>query len=317
MKIKYLIQNKYFVIPALIIALSIISANGFSNENMVVKPDFGGFITIDGNRIHYIQKGTGSDVLLVHGLPGSIEDWEDVIDLLAETYRVTAFDRPGFGASSEDNVRATIEQNAETVIMLIKKLGLHNVVLVGHSYGGSTILRVAIKDPEPVKAYIAIAAVGYPVKRPDFMLRLAALPYIGRALAFVSTPLFGKKMVADGLKKAFFPNEAFLTENLIKSRQKSWLRLKVVSATAREEVNMNQCVEKSIPGYDQIKKPVFIVQGKEDRLVDPESAVKLHRAIKHSKLVMLEHTGHQVQFVHPDKVIEIIHAAAFESNPNP
>jgi alpha-beta hydrolase superfamily lysophospholipase len=64
-------------------------------------PARGTFIEIDGTRLHYIEKGTGSPVVLLHGNQAMADDFEisGVFDLVAEKHRVIAFDRPGFGHS--------------------------------------------------------------------------------------------------------------------------------------------------------------------------------------------------------------------------
>src|SRR5690554_5665765 len=53
------------------------------------------FITIGDEKIRYLQKGEGKDILFIHGTPGSIEDWKELIDSLSQNFRVTAFDRLG------------------------------------------------------------------------------------------------------------------------------------------------------------------------------------------------------------------------------
>src|SRR5262245_7436735 len=72
----------------------------------------GRHVTVDGVPIRCVQAGQGRDLLLVHGSPGSIEDWDPVFDRLAQRYRVTAFDRPGHGYSGGANRPHTPDENA-------------------------------------------------------------------------------------------------------------------------------------------------------------------------------------------------------------
>src|SRR5688572_11836386 len=61
-------------------------------------PPIGAFVAADGVRLHYVRKGSGPVVVLIHGNPGSVEDWTlAVLPDLAETHHVIAFDRPGHG----------------------------------------------------------------------------------------------------------------------------------------------------------------------------------------------------------------------------
>jgi alpha/beta hydrolase fold len=71
-------------------------------------PPKGRFITVDGVRLHYVERGRGSPLVLLHGNGSMIQDFESsgLVDLAAKTYRVIAFDRPGFGYS--DRPRTTV-----------------------------------------------------------------------------------------------------------------------------------------------------------------------------------------------------------------
>jgi len=65
-------------------------------------PPLGRFITVDGVRLHYVDRGTGTALVLLHGNGSMIEDFDSsgLIDLAAKNYRVIAIDRPGFGHSN-------------------------------------------------------------------------------------------------------------------------------------------------------------------------------------------------------------------------
>ena len=71
-------------------------------------PPMGRFITVDGVRLHYVERGTGSPLVLLHGNGSMIQDFvsSGLVDLAAKTYRVIAFDRPGFGYS--ERPRSTV-----------------------------------------------------------------------------------------------------------------------------------------------------------------------------------------------------------------
>lgn len=64
-------------------------------------PPTGRFIDIDGVRLHYVERGAGDPIVLLHGNGSMVQDFEcsGLIDLAAREYRVIAFDRPGFGHS--------------------------------------------------------------------------------------------------------------------------------------------------------------------------------------------------------------------------
>ena len=68
---------------------------------------FGQYITVDGTRLHYVDHGTGTPVVLLHGNGSMIGDFisSGIIEQLGRGYRVVAFDRPGFGYSERPSTR--------------------------------------------------------------------------------------------------------------------------------------------------------------------------------------------------------------------
>jgi alpha-beta hydrolase superfamily lysophospholipase len=90
-------------------------------------PPSGRFITVKNARIHYVEKGSGIPLVLLHGNGSMIEDFRSsgLIDLAAKKYRVIAIDRPGFGHSDRPrNTVWTPEAQAELVAVVLRKLKL-------------------------------------------------------------------------------------------------------------------------------------------------------------------------------------------------
>ena len=92
----------------------------------------GRHVMVNGVPIRVLQQGSGRDVMLIHGSPGSLEDWKPVMDALPDSLRVTAYDRPGHGYSGDDG-RYSYEDNADVALAVIDTLKLEHVVVVGHS----------------------------------------------------------------------------------------------------------------------------------------------------------------------------------------
>src|SRR5204862_1605142 len=118
----------------------------------------------------------GADVLLIHGSPGSLEDWAPLVEPLAASHRVTAYDRTGHGYSGDAGNQSTYEYHADVALGLIDALGLKDVIVVGHSYGGGTALAMAIRNPASVKAFVIVDAAAYRMRDPEPLYRLLALP---------------------------------------------------------------------------------------------------------------------------------------------
>ena len=290
----------------------IFSITGITSRVMTKIPeDFEGkYIKISGMKIRYNQLGKGQDILFIHGQPGSLEDWEPLISSLSSNYRVTVYDRPGHGYSSAEKIEYNLQHNANIALGIINELHLESVIVVGHSYGGSIIMALAVRNPHQIKAFIPIAGATYPKENIEAIYSLIRIPIIGRGFAAVASSFIGPAMIKDGLNEAFHPNEAIIPEDFIDTRLKIWLQTKVIVSTAREELNLNSDLEKIIPDYGNISKGFFIIHGDNDLLVPKGDSLKLNKIIRNSKLLILSNTGHQVQYARPDILIRTINEVA-------
>ena len=270
----------------------------------------GKFIQVRGMQIRYHQVGSGPDILLIHGLPGSIEDWQPVIGLLSSWYRVTAYDRPGNGFSSDEHAEYSLAQNAEVALDLIEELHLVNPIVVGHSYGGGISLQMAEKRPQRIKAVVNIGGCAFVDEKPDPIFYILRIPLLGRALIALIPKSIGCGMIRDGILQAFEPNTKDLPADYIDSRCKLWSQPKATITMAREEVRLNSDIKKIIPSYKDIAIPFFLVHGKQDRLVPVEASRKLSKILPHAQLFLLEDTGHMVQFSRTRELIQVIRSAS-------
>ena len=110
-------------------------------------PPRGKFITVDGVRLHYLERGSGPAIVLLHGNGVSSEDFlvSGLIDTLAQTHHVIAFDRPGFGHSQRPRRRVwTAQAQARLLLKALAQLGVRQPVVVGHSWGASVAFNLAL-----------------------------------------------------------------------------------------------------------------------------------------------------------------------------
>ena len=290
--------------------MSIRGNNTLSVDTIQIPRNFKGeTIEISSVKIRYVQIGAGQDIFLIHGTPGSIEDWEPVMGALALEYRVTAYDRPGQGFSSAENIGYNLEHNAHIAFGLINKLNLKNVIVVGHSYGGSVIMALAVNNPHQVKAFITLGGATYPSGYINPILYIIKIPVLGSRLIAAAARFIGPKMIEKGIIQAFKPNENTIPENYLNIRLEIWLQTKVLISTAREEMNLTPDLKKIIPAFERISKKFFIIHGDDDALVPKSCSLKLHKAISNSKLLVLSNTGHQVQYARPNSLIRTIKKA--------
>src|SRR5437899_1969096 len=100
-------------------------------------PPRGQLAAFDGGRLHYLRSGSGSPVVLIHGNPGSVDDWDKVLPELARDHLVFAFDRPGHGHSDRGRASGSPKDQAAIFHEVLGALSVRRPILVGHSWGGT------------------------------------------------------------------------------------------------------------------------------------------------------------------------------------
>jgi len=267
----------------------------------------GRHVMVNGIPIRVLQQGSGRDVVLIHGSPGSLEDWKPVMDALSGSLRVTAFDRPGHGYSG-DAGRYSYEDNADVALAVIDTLKLEHVVVVGHSYGGTTALAMAVRAPATVDAYVILDSATYtPSREADVSLRLLNVPVLGVGLGALTGPFIAPARIRKGLLEQFMGRPP--PEDFIALRTRIWSTPKVTHAIAVETLEAAENLRALSPKYPSIRRPVFIV-AEADSEFRRTTAEHLHRDIAGSMLELLPQTGHFVQFEKTADVVRTIRRAA-------
>lgn len=113
--------------------------------------------SINGLNIHYQQVGHGPDVVLIHGITGSLAYWwVRTVPLLKNDYRITTYDLRGHGHSDMPTSGYTSADMAGDLIGLLDYLEIPKAHLVGHSFGGPIALHTAMLHPERVADVVVV-----------------------------------------------------------------------------------------------------------------------------------------------------------------
>jgi pimeloyl-ACP methyl ester carboxylesterase len=267
-------------------------------------------VVVDGMKLSYVSAGSGRPVVLIHGNPGSHQDYTlGVIERLSESYHVLAFDRPGHGYSERhDSVHTTVEVQARMIRDALQKLAIEKPVLVGHSWGGSLVLAAAVAYGNELSGIVLLAPAAYPSVRVEWWSLLPHVPVIGKFVVNTLTPFLGRAFVRKNLRQAYEPQD--MQHDYAEQSAELWMRPDQIRACAYDERTLGASLKILSQHYRNIEMPVVIVTGSADRLLDPnEHAFPLQKTITNSKLIVLPDTGHQLPQTKPDDVISAIHAA--------
>ena len=124
-------------------------------------------ITANGVTLHYLQMGSGPDLVMLHGLSGNLAVWHlRMVPLLQEHFRVTTYDLRGHGNSSMPPSGYTTRNMATDLCALLDELGIAQADIVGHSFGADIALHFALIHPNRVRR-LALIEPGIPALMQD------------------------------------------------------------------------------------------------------------------------------------------------------
>src|ERR1700737_2906922 len=260
-------------------------------------PPTGRFLKIDGVRLHYVERGAGEPLVLLHGNGSMIQDFESsgLIDLAAKNYRVIVFDRPGFGHSARPrNVVWTPAAQAELINSALHRLGVSHAIVLGHSWGASVAVALALKYPTLVQGLVLASGYYYPTLRPDVVaLSAPAVPLVGDVLVHTLSPIVSRVMWPLLMAKIFGPRsvpkkfEGFPKEMALRPSQ--------IRASAAESALMIRDAFHFRDESANLKMPVVIIAGEKDRLIDiDKQSARLHADVSQSKFHRVPGTGHMI-----------------------
>jgi pimeloyl-ACP methyl ester carboxylesterase len=228
-------------------------------------------------RIHYYVGGSGSPVVLVHGLGGRADDWAKLMpQLVRDHHRVYALDLPGYGRSDWPASAAySIPELSAAVEAFLNDLHLDHTDLAGWSMGGWIAMRIALDEPQRIRRLVILDSAGtrfdlvWDTKlfEPDTPARLAAL---------------------DQLLMPGVPPDipGFIQRDIFRFvRKHGWV----------VERNMNSMLtaDSVLDGkLGSLKMPMLIVWGRQDHLIPVSVGAEIHTAVPQSEFVVLDGCGH-------------------------
>jgi pimeloyl-ACP methyl ester carboxylesterase len=276
-------------------------------------PPVGRFMNVDGVRLHYLERGQGDPLVLIHGNGSLIQDFmiSGLVDRLAKRYRVIVFERPGFGYSTRPRRFWTPRAQAQLLRRALRKLGVEKAHVLGHSWGTLVAVSLALDNPSLVQSLVLESGYYYPTARVDVLLvSPPAIPVIGDAMRHTVSPLVAKLLLPKIIEKIFDPapvpdrfHRLFPKELLLRP---SHLR-----ASSEDAALMIPAAMELRHRYHEIVAPVVIVAGTDDQIVQVgRHSERLHHELPGSEFLALRGLGHMVHHSAPDLVIEAIDRAA-------
>ncbi len=242
--------------------------------------------------IHVEEMGSGSVLLLLHGLGGSSYAWRQVAPRLAQRHRVIALDMRGFGHSDKPfDLAYSPADQAAVVRAFIKLQNLSRITLIGHSYGGMIALLLSLDrriEPHRITRLVVIDAPVFPQRFSAGVrfLRRPVLPY----LALLMAPSELTTSIAFMMEQVGFDR---LTERDISIYAGP---LSEPGGPHALIETANQIVPAEFPHmiarYPTMTKPTLVIWCREDSVVPLSTGERLARTLPRARLAVLDGCDH-------------------------
>lgn len=244
-----------------------------------------------GGKIHYRDEGKkdGIPILFIHGSNSILQTWEPLVAALGDRYRLISLDLHGHGLTGPNGKGAySADTNIAAATAVLDQVGVEKAFWVGNSMGGWTSWRAGLAVPDRILGLVLIDASGAQVREkgePYLGARLAQST-LGQLLLPHITP---KSLVRSSLEGNFAQPERLTDELVMRywellrfpgNRQASVDRRK----TPREPEKWQE--------IDQLKMPVLLLWGEQDKVIPVSHAYAFRAAIEGSKLITYADAGH-------------------------
>jgi len=252
---------------------------------MFVRRDLTDTVPTPSGNMHFVKKGSGYPVVLLHPLGTSVWTWEGVIDSLAQSYTCYAFDMLGHGDSDKPTRHFNIPDYAQALDHACQVLNIHRAHIVGNSVGAVLATETAASFPERVDK---LALVGCPVWSP-----FTAKERLKESASGFDSKGMPKPRTMKSLKEAGIfvnPKQEWLEANNQSRAQAGTWYGKLMDALAHYDL---------MSRLPRIKaSATMVIYGEIDRLREGEEL--LHNNIINAQKVVLPGLGHFPQVEDPE-----------------
>ncbi|HSP17472.1 MAG TPA: alpha/beta fold hydrolase [Thermoanaerobaculia bacterium] len=235
-------------------------------------------VEVFSHKISYIEAGSGSPVILLHGMGANKGVWRLTIPALAQKFHVYAPDQIGFGASDKPLINYHVATYSDFLAEFMQTLGITRASIVGNSLGGWVAADFAIRYPDRVDRLVLVDAAGYftqPVNRKD--LEVLNPGTLDETREMVKLVFFNKQMHTEAVVHMLYAErmkagDAYTIERLL-------------DAAAQRMDMLNDRLA-------SVHAPALVMHGRQDPLIPLAAGQSIAQQIPGSKTVILDDCGH-------------------------
>jgi pimeloyl-ACP methyl ester carboxylesterase len=274
--------------------------------------------TLHGHRVTYRAAGEGPVVLLIHGITGSSQHWEPIVDLLQSDFTVIAPDLLGHGQSAKPRGDYSLGAYASGLRDLLAYLGHDSATVVGHSLGGGIAMQFAYQFPERCER-LALVDSGGLGREVHLLLRAAALPGADLVLPLIAADW--SRSVGSAVR-SFLGRLGLRAGSDLAEIANGYGSLADAEARAAFLHTLRAVIEpggQRVSAVDRLylaeEMPSLIVWGRRDPLIPVSHAQVAHDAMPGSRLEIFDDAGHFPQLDEPIRFAGVLADFIEETEP--
>jgi pimeloyl-ACP methyl ester carboxylesterase len=264
-------------------------------------------VTVGGHRVAYLDSGQGPPVILVHGLGGSLWNWEYQQAALSASHRLLTLDLLGSGLSDKPDIDYTPQALLEFFRGFMDAVGVDRAALVGNSLGAGLVLGMALAHPERVDRLVLIGGL------PAHVRENTASPLIRRTIDSTLPAWLvslGNRFTGRGTTRLILEEIVYdptlLTPAVIDRSYRNRSRPGLIWPLLSLARNLPVWEDTFAKRLSEIRQPTLVLWGAEDRVFPPEVGRELHRTIPGSAFELVPKAGHIPQWEQPDVVNSLL-----------
>ena len=268
------------------------------------------YLTIHGHRRAFVKTGHGPVLLLLHGLGCDHTTWSPVIDTLARRYTVIAPDLLGHGRSDKPRADYSVGGYANGMRDLLTVLGIDQVTVVGHSFGGGVAMQFAYQFPERTERLVLVASGGLgPQVSP--LIRAVSTPGFHPAMGLLTMP--GVRHAAGiglrGLSRlpSTWTRDLDEVAEIYESFRDPAARHAIRHVVKAVVDWRGQIVSMADRAYLTQEMPMAVVWGEHDRVIPLSHAEKAAQLAPGARVRVIPNAGHFPHKDHPQRFARIVH----------
>ena len=245
-------------------------------------------IQVDGLKIRYLEEGSGTSVVCLHGasLGSSADVWEETLSSLAKGgFHGIAYDQPGYGHS--DNPKDYRPSYREAfVLKFMDALGTRQACLIGHSQAGGFVVRLALQYPDRVSKVVTVGSGSLLPRLPD---QSSGGPAEGEEGSRTPPTLEDTRKLLEG--NLF--NKALITPEVLEKRHQLSVGKNFEASLERSKARESQKGE--VPLSQRLKElsaPLLMLYGAQDRGSAAKKCALLKEKEPDIRVEVIDHAAH-------------------------